>query len=204
MGGRVKGTNTIKFVRKSAIPNDRRRDITYGSFVCTVRPEKKEPNRTRFVVGGDRINYPGEVATPTADMLAAKILFNSVISTVGARFMTMDITNFYLETPMKRPEYIRLNIRDIPKEIILEYKLKDIVDTDGSIYLMATKGMYGLPHAGLIANELLEKRLNANGYFQSKLVPGLWAHKTRPIIFTLVVDDFGVKYVGKEHAIHLQ
>jgi hypothetical protein len=69
---------------------------------------------------------------------------------------------------------------------------------------MAVKGMYGLPHAGLIANELLEKRLNANGYFQSKLVPGLWSHKTRPITFTLVVDDFGVKYVGKEHALHLQ
>jgi hypothetical protein len=70
---------------------------------------------------------------------------------------------------------------------------------------MAVKCMYGLPHAGLIANELLEKRLNANGYFQSKLVPGLWAHtKTRPITFTLVVDDFGVKYVGKEHALHLQ
>jgi hypothetical protein len=78
-----------------------------------VRPEKKEPNRTRFVVGGDHINYPGKVATPTADiMLVAKILFNSVISTKRAKFMTLDISNFYLETPMKRPEYIRLNIRD--------------------------------------------------------------------------------------------
>jgi hypothetical protein len=204
VGGRVKGTNTIKFIRKSDIPSDRCCDITYGSFVCTVRPEKKEPNRTRFVVGGDRINYPGEVATPTADMLVAKILFNSVISTKGAKFMTIDISNFYLNTPMKRPEYIRLNIRDIPKEIINEYKLNDIVDKDGSIYLAAIRGMYGLPHAGLIANELLEKRLNQHGYFQSKLVPGFWSHKTRPISFTLVVDDFGVKYVGEENALHLK
>jgi hypothetical protein len=144
------------------------------------------------------------VATPTADLLVAKILFNSVISTKHAKVMTMDIANFYLETLMKRPEYIRLNIRDIPNKIILEYKLKDIVDMDGSIYLMAVKGMYGLPHTGLIAIKLLEKRLNTNGYFQSKLVPGLWTHKTHPITFTLVVDDFGVKYVGKEHALHLQ
>jgi hypothetical protein len=204
-GGRVKGTNTIKFIRKSDIPLDRSRDVTYGSFVCTVQPKKTEPNRTCFVVGGDRINYPVKVATPTADMLVAKILFNSVIPTKHAKFTTMDIANFYLETPMKRPKYIRLNIRDIPpREIILEYKLNDIVNKDGSIYLMAVKGMYGLPHAGLIANELLEKRLNTNSYFQSKLVPGLWTHKTRPITFTLVVDDFGVKYVGKEHALHLQ
>jgi hypothetical protein len=124
VGGRIKNpTKTITFIPKSAIPNDRRKDITYGTFVCTVRPEKKEPNRTRFVVGGDRINYPGEVATPTADMLVTKILLNSVISTPGARFMTMDISDFYLNTPMQRPEYIRLNIRDIPREIIDEYKL---------------------------------------------------------------------------------
>ena len=42
------------------------------------------------------------------------------------------------------------------------------------------------------------------GYFQSKLVPGLWHHKTRPIQFTILVDDFGVKYVGREHAEHLK
>ena len=53
----------------------------YKSFQCNVQPEKKEKNRTRFTVGGDRINYPGTVATPTADMLVAKLLFNSIIAT---------------------------------------------------------------------------------------------------------------------------
>ena len=64
--------------------------------------------------------------------------------------------------------------------------------------------MYGLPQSGLLANKLLEKRLNRHKYHQSKLVPGLWKHDTRPIQFTLVVDDFGVKYVGEEHALHLK
>ena len=169
---------------------------------CDLR--KKEQNRTRFTVGGDRINYPGEVATPTAEMLVAKTLFNSVISTKGAKFMTLDISNFYLMTPLKRPEYMRMKLADIPQEIIDEYNLKDKATPDGSIYIVATKGMYGLPQAGLLANELLEKRLNKEGYRQSKLVPGLWKHKWRPIQFTLVVDDFGVKYVGKEHALHLK
>ena len=62
--------------------------------MCSVIPEKKEKNRTRFTVGGDKIDYPGEVATPTEDMLVAKILFNSIISTKGAQFMTIDISNF--------------------------------------------------------------------------------------------------------------
>ena len=113
-------TNTIQFIHKKHIPHDCRKDVMYGSFVCSVQPEKKEKNRTRFTVGGDRINYPGAVATPTADMIVAKLLFNSVISTKGARFMTIDISDFYLMTPLKRPEFICISINDIPEEIIIE------------------------------------------------------------------------------------
>jgi hypothetical protein len=178
--------------------------VTYGSFLCTVQPEKiDEPNQTRFTVGGDRINYPGEVATPTAEMLVAKILFNSVISTKGARFMTIDISNFYLKTPLKRPEYLKVKIADLPAEIIKQYNLTEKANKNGFVFFEITQGMYGLPQARLIANKLLEQRLNKHGYYQSKLIPGLWKHKTRPIQFTLVVDDFGVKYEGEEHAQHL-
>ena len=45
--------------------------------------------------------------------------------------------------------------------------------------------------------------LGAEGYFQSRFTPGLWLHKTRDISFTLVVDDFGVKYTKKEDVNHL-
>ena len=45
--------------------------------------------------------------------------------------------------------------------------------------------------------------MNTHGYSQSKAVPGLWTHKSRPISFILVLNDFGVKYVGKEHEMHL-
>ena len=51
-------------------------------------------------------------------MLVAKILFNSAISTKGARFVTIDISKFYLMTPLKRPEYIHIHVRYIPDEII--------------------------------------------------------------------------------------
>ncbi len=85
IGGHIKNpTNTIEFIFEHEIPADRRKDITYGQFVCSVRPKKAEPNQMQFTVGGNRINYPGKVATLTAEMLVVKMLFNSVISTKGA------------------------------------------------------------------------------------------------------------------------
>jgi hypothetical protein len=124
--GRIKNlTNTIQFIHQHEVPKDQMKDIMYGQFICTVRLKKAEPNRTRFTVGGDRINYPGEVATPTAEMLVTKMLFNSVMSTRGARFMTMDISNFYLMTPLHQPEFICMKLSDIPNKIIDEYKLQD-------------------------------------------------------------------------------
>jgi hypothetical protein len=63
--------------------------------------------------------------------------------------------------------------------------------------------MYGLPQAGILAQELLEQCMARHGYNQSKIVPGLWTHNTRQTTFTLVVDDFGVKYTSKVDAQHL-
>jgi hypothetical protein len=104
IGGYIKNpTNTIKFISQHKVPADRRKSVTYGYFVCLVRPEKAELNRMQFTVGGNRINYPGKVDTPTTEMLVAKMLFNSVISAKGEWFMTMDISNFYLMTPLLVP-----------------------------------------------------------------------------------------------------
>ena len=71
--------------------------------------------------------------------------------------MTLDIKDFYLNTPMKRYEYIHLKLADIPEEIIEEYKLCEIVTDDGYVYCKIRKGMYGLPQAGVMAQELLEQ-----------------------------------------------
>jgi hypothetical protein len=64
--------------------------------------------------------------------------------------------------------------------------------------------MYGLKQAGLLANQLLQKRLAPFGYYPARHTLGLCLHKTIPIAFTLIVDDFAVKYVGKQHAAHLR
>ena len=71
----------MQFICKQDVPAALIKDVMCGQFVCNVRPEKKERHRTWFVVGGNRTNYPDKVATPTAKMLVAKILFNIVILT---------------------------------------------------------------------------------------------------------------------------
>ena len=93
-------------------------------------------------------------------------------------------------TPLKRPEYIRISLKDIPDEIIKEYKLRDIAIENSTVHIEANKGMYGLPQAGLLANQLLEKHLNKRGYFQSKLV-----HSTR--IVEIQVETSAVHIGGK-------
>jgi CheY-like chemotaxis protein len=65
------------------------------------------------------------------------------------------------------------------------------------------KGMYGLPQAGRLANDRLGKLLGQHGYRPVPLTPGLWRHDTNSITFTLVVDDFGVKYTNRADVEHL-
>ena len=130
-------------------------------------------------------------------------MINSVLSRKNAKFCTFDIANFYLGTPLDRPEYVRIRLDDVPQEFIDEYNLTHHVRDDW-VYFKIVRGVYGLPQSGILANQLLESRLNAAGYYQLDATPGLWRHKWRPIMFTLIVDDFGVEYVGKQHAIHLR
>jgi hypothetical protein len=45
IGGRIKiPTNTIEFIFQHKVPTERMNDVTYGQFVCTIRPDKAEPN----------------------------------------------------------------------------------------------------------------------------------------------------------------
>ena len=74
--------------------------MTYGRIVVDCRPQKTEPNSTRLTVGSNLIDFPGDVSTPMLDLTTAKLDINSTISTPGARYMCVDVKNFYLGTPM--------------------------------------------------------------------------------------------------------
>ncbi len=183
------------------IPKDR--TVTYAHVVVDYRPQKPDPNRVRITAGGNLISYPGELTTRTADLTTSKILWNSVLSTPDAKYMCIDIRNFYLNTPRDRYEYMRFQLSSLPDHIIEQYDLRN-KDKNGYVYVECRKAIYGLPQAGALSNKLLKERLRPHGYYEVSHTPGLWRHITRPIAFTLVVDDIGVKYVGKQNALSLR
>jgi hypothetical protein len=199
-GDEIKGTDTMTFIHWSQKPTDRK--ATYLRVVADYRPQKDDPYRVRWTVGGDKIDYPGAVTTPTADMQVTKLLFNSTISTPGAKFMCLDVKDFYLNTPMDRPEYMWVPITLLSPEVQAKYDLTDKIK-DGRVMVEINKGMYGLPQAGRLAYDKLKTHLKPYGYTPAARTPGLWTHHTRRTVFTLCVNDFGIKYSSTEDAEHL-
>jgi hypothetical protein len=166
--------------------------------VGEVRTEKDDPNCTWITIGDNCICYPGNVGTNTVSLELLKLLLNSVLSWKGAHFSSINRKKFYLDTSMPEPEYVCINILDIPNEFIDKYKLTGL-DSDGSIYFQICQGCYCLPQSGILANDLFCSCLKAKGFYKAASTLGLWCHKWRPIQFCLIIDDFGVKYVGLEH-----
>ena len=105
--------------------------FSISDFLKYCSASKRGPNRTRITIGGNRITFHGNVGTPTASLELAKLVFNSVLSHPGANFTTFDICNFYLQTPLDRPEYARIKLSDIPEEFTLEYNLLPTPETAG-------------------------------------------------------------------------
>jgi hypothetical protein len=197
---RLYKTNNIRFICKSDIPPGRK--ATYGSFLVDIKEHKEERERTRLTLGGDHIEYPGDKSTRTAGLTTANILINSIISTKGARLLVVDNKNFYLGTPLRRFEYMFINLSSLPQEIIDECGLLELAH-DGRVYIEIQKVMYGLPQAGILTNKLLQPRLALDGYCPTEHTHALWKHETRPVWLSLIVDDFGIKYIGRDSAEHL-
>jgi hypothetical protein len=123
-------------------------------------------------VGGNLIDFLGDVSTPTADPTTAKLVVNHTLSSANAKYMFGDIKNFYLGTPMERYEYMCLPLAILVQEIIDACNLNDIAH-NCNIYVEIHQGMYGLPQAGIIGNQLPTKRLQLHGYYQCRHSPGL-------------------------------
>ena len=197
----TEGTETIHFIYVHQLPKGKK--ATYVKMVVVDKPNREIKERVRMTAGGDQVAYIGDCSTKTANLTTAKCLFNSVVSTPQAKFMTMDIKDFYLNTPMELYEYLRIPVKYIPETIMKQYKLHEKVHK-GYVYVEVRKGMYGLPHAGKIANDRLVDHLKAAGFIQAKHTHGLFSHETRKgLLFSLVVDDFGVQYIDRADDDHL-
>ena len=161
----VKGTNMLRFIYRNTIPPNRK--ITYSNFVCNFQPLKKEKFRVRMTVDGAKLDYPHDTASPTAALINTKLIINSTISDhkiYGSRFCSIDIKDFFLQTTMDTPEYIRIHKRYFSEYFIREYNLNNLINKDNYIYCEITKGMYDLKQAAILAYKQLVGRLKAQGY----------------------------------------
>jgi len=203
IGDRVVGTDTIDFIMKQEVPKGKK--VTYANFICDHRPLKEVEWRVRLTVGGDRLDYNYDAGSPAASILETKLTINSVISDAhkGARFMGADLKDFFLASPMKEPEYMRIHSRFFPADIHAQYDIGSKIAADGYVYIRIKKGMYGLVQASTLAYKNLKKNLEPHGYYPCPNTEGLWKHVSRPTTFCLCVDDFGIKYYSKADANHL-
>jgi hypothetical protein len=200
----IQTTKTLVPIHRTAVPVERRGDVTY------YNPQVKEKvdaagnktYRVRGTAGGDKILYPGDISAQVADLDAVKILLHSVISD-DAHWLTADIKDYYLGTPLERFEYIRIHRRHLPPAALDQLALHPYLDSsaDDTITFEIQKTMYGLPQAGRLSQDRLLPHLASHGYRETD-IKCILRHATRNITICLIVDDFGIKYTDKADADH--
>ena len=87
-------------------------------------------------------------------MTTCKVHLNGVVSTEGGRIAASDIKDFYLETLLTKPRFGKVGVKYIPQATIDKYGLHDMIE-DWWLYFEINKGMYDIPKAGRLANDLL-------------------------------------------------
>ena len=192
----VEVRQVMHFVSKSEIPSGR--VISYYNPQC----KKKSPTdlRVRGTYGGNLTDFTGNRVANTADQTTVKVLLNHCVSAnrpdAQWDFSTADIVDMYLHTVLTRPEYMFIDRKDIPDETWAHFHLDNYATpAKPGAYVEVTGGIYGLPQAGIAAQEKLISVLAAHGYYQTS-TPFLFTHATDKIFFTLVVDDFAIASSG--------
>jgi len=201
----------LKGHQNSVMHAIRRNQKRTGAVSSYFNPQVKEKikigkleRRVRGTFGGDRTSYVGNVSAWVANINVVKIMLNHTVSKEGSIPFCLDITDYYLGTPMNPEmyEYLSIPLRDIPSTIRKEFGLDTFAEND-SVMFEVTKGMYGLPVAGRIAQDRLKALLARHGYEEKRNTPCLFGHKTRKTTFTLVVDDFFCVAMSEDDKNHL-
>jgi len=151
-------------------------------------------------VGGDRIEYYLDTTAPAASLIEAKMLFNSTISQTNknARFFTLDIKDFFLQTNMENCEYMKIHSKYFCKELREKYNIDSLIANDGYVYCKIKKGMYGLKQATRLAYDDLVTHFSKYGYSPDPITKNMWSHNERKTKFCLYVDDFSVQCFSEE------
>ena len=131
----------------------------YIILVVDIRPNKAVHDRLQICMGGNKMESVMKKTTRTTDLTTCKFYINGVVSTPGARFTGGDVKGFYLNTALKKKIYGKVKAKYFPDATIKKQNLKQYIENDGWLYFEIGKGMYGIPEAGRLANDLLRARL---------------------------------------------
>ena len=176
--------------------------FTYANPVIDYRPQKDDPYRIQITARSNLVKYEGNASVRTADLNMAKMYWNSVISTKGAKYMCLNIKHFYLTAKLEYFEYMKMPLLLFPPSTIKQYNPTELA-INGWVNIEMRRTVWGFAQAGILANKCLRQKLAPFGYLECENTLGLWHHESRPISFTLVVDNFDVKYVNKEDVDYL-
>jgi hypothetical protein len=114
-----KGTNSIFVMTHNEVKRiPKNQTVTYACVVVDFCPQKTGPHHIQITAGGNLINYHGKLSTHTADLTTSKLMWNSVLGTEGAKYMCLDIKDFYLSAPLDRFEYMKMPIALFPEWIV--------------------------------------------------------------------------------------
>ena len=159
--------------------------------------------RVRLVIGGDQLIYTGPTAAQTAALEDIRIELNTAVSE-GAYLMTADIQDYYLGTPLPEDEteFMRIPLKHTPQATQNKYDLAKLAH-NGSVIMRIDKTIYGLKQSGILSQYRLVEHLTQHSYKRCHFTPCLFKHESNGVTFTLVVDDFLIKYHTQAAADHL-
>ena len=121
----------------------------------------------------------------------------------GARFLSLNIKDVFLQTYMKRAEYMGTYSKDFLADIREKYNIDELITDNGYVYWQIKKVIYGLKQAARLAYDTLVTNLKKEVYIPDKCCSNIWNHETRQTEFYQCVDDFGVTYFSRADADYL-
>ena len=201
----IEGTETLEFIDPEE--KESGRTASYMSMAASLKPDsegKLTVARVRGAYGGNVTDYAGPRSANTASHAAVKTLLNAIVSDPKAKCLTADAKDFYLMTVLDKVEYMWIEPGQIPQRTFEKYGLKNRkTNSKGNYMVRVKRGMYGLPHAGRLAAIKVTALLAKAGYHECRHNKMVFRHDTRDVTFTLVVDDFLIKYSERADAEHL-
>jgi hypothetical protein len=136
-----------------------------------------------LIAGVNRVHYLGDTGTPTANLLTVKLLINSTISTPNAKYMTIDIKDFYLNTPMAQYKYMQLQIVNMPNDVIKHYNLTNLATPDGMSTARSKRECTAFHRPVSFPSNCLRDNYNNTDTIKAKLHPayGNMTHGQSPL-----------------------